>query len=127
MKTSTKLEQFKFTLPLPFIFIVPEEKPNPSETFRTYIPDISKAIASCLDEVADKLFAEKLIGQAVLQSTTAEGISNYRKASKVVHELYNQLQAHRHPAQLLTKICDVLLKENDQKLKDIANSIKVLL
>ena len=106
---------------------MPEERPNPSETFRTYIPDINKAIASCLDEFADKLFAEKLIGQAVLQFTTAEGVSNYRKASKVVHELYNQLQAHRHPVQLLIKICDVLLKENDQKLKDIANSIKVLL
>ena len=105
---------------------MPEEKPNPSETFRAYIPDISKAIASSLDEVADRLFAEKLIGQAVLLSITAEGVSNYCKASKLVHELYNQLQAHRHPVQLLTKICDVLSKE-DQKLKDIANNIKVLL
>ena len=103
---------------------MPEEKPDPSETFRTYVPDISKAIASCLDEVADRLFAEKLIGQTVLQFTATEGVPNYRKASKIVHELYNQLKAHRDPIQLLSKICDVLLKEDDQKLKDIAICIK---
>ena len=60
MKTSTKLEQLQNILNCLcfFIFIVPEEKPNPLETFRAYIPDISKAIASSLDEVADILFAE---------------------------------------------------------------------
>ena len=56
---------------------------------------------------------------------TTEGQSNYQKASKVVHELYSQLQAQRDPEQYLTKVCDVLLKQDDQRLlKDIANSIK---
>ena len=58
---------------------------------------------------------------------TIESGSNYQKASKVVHELYNQLQAHRKPEQYLTKICNVLLKQDDQRLKDIANSIKAKL
>ena len=43
---------------------------------------------------------------------------------KVVHELYSQLQAHSEPKQYLIKICDVLLKQDDQRLKDIANNIK---
>ena len=54
---------------------------------------------------------------------TIESGSKYQKASKVVHELYNQLQAHRDPEQYLSKICDILLKQDDQRLKDIANKI----
>ena len=89
--------------------------------------DFTKAIASNLDEITDRLFSERLIGQDVLQSTTTEGISNYRKARKVVHELFNSLQAHRDPKQYLTILCDMLLKQDDPRLRDIANSIKAKL
>ena len=58
---------------------------------------------------------------------TTEGQSSYQKASKVVHELYSQLQAQRDPELYLTKICDVLLKQDNQRLKDIANNIKAML
>ena len=73
------------------------------------------------------MFAEKLIGQAIQQSTSIEAISDYRKASKLVHELYKQLQSHNDPKQYLTKICDVLLKQHDQRLTDIVNNIKAKL
>ena len=98
---------------------------SPSEIFRTHIADLSKPVASSLEDIADRLFSERLIGQDLLQSTTTEGVSKDQKARKVVHELFNILQVHRDPEQYLTKICDVLLKQDDQRLKDIANSIKV--
>ena len=86
--------------------------------------DLIKAIASNLDEITDRLFSERLIGEDVLQSTTTEGVSNYRKARKVVHELFNLLQAHRDPNQYLVTFCEVLLKQGDPRLRDIANNIK---
>ena len=89
--------------------------------------NLIKAIASNLDEITDRLFSERLIGQDVLQSTTTEGVSNYRKARKVVHELFDLLQAHRDPKQYLTLLCEVLLKLDDPRLRDIANSIKGML
>ena len=99
------------------------EESNPSEIFRTHSADLSEAIATDLDRVTDRLFAEKIIGQSIVQFTTTEGVSNYRKARNVVHELFNLLQAHRNPKQYLTKICNVLLKQDDLRLRDIANSI----
>ena len=99
----------------------------PSEIFRTNMADITKAIASNLDEITDRLFSERLIGEDILQSTTTEGVSNYRKARKVVHELFNLLQAHRDPKQYLTILCEVLLKLDDPRLRDIANNIKGML
>ena len=104
-----------------------EEESGPSEIFRNHISDLSKRFASCLYEITDSLFSERLIGQSILESMTTEGRSNYQKASKVVHELYSQLQSHRDPEQYLCKICDVLLRQDDQRLKDIANNIKTKL
>ena len=86
--------------------------------------DLIKAITSNLDEITDRLFSERLIGEDVLQSTTTEGVSNYQKARKVVHELFNLLQAHRDPKQYLITFCEVLLKQDDPRLRDIANNIK---
>ena len=82
----------------------------PSEIFRTKMADITKAITSNLDEITDRLFSERLIGEYILQSTTTEGVCNYRKARKVVHELFNLLQGHRNPKQYLTHISNVHLK-----------------
>ena len=105
-------------------FLAQSEESIPSEIFRTSMADLTKAIASNLDEITDRLFSERFIGQDVLQSTTTEGVSNYRKARKVVHELFNLLQAHRDPKQYLTLLCEVLLKQDDPRLSGIANSIK---
>ena len=102
-----------------------EEASLTSEIFCNHTSDLSNVFASYLYEITDSLFSEKLVGQSVLQSLTTEGQSNYQKASKVVHELYSQLQAHRDPEQYLTKICDVLLRQDNQRLKDIANKIKL--
>ena len=105
------------------IISVQVDESNPSEIFHTHSADISEAIANDLDRVTDRLFAEKIIGQSIVQFTTTEGVSNYRKARKVVHELFNLLQAHRNPKQYLTQICNVLLKQDNPRLRDIANSI----
>ena len=54
---------------------------------------------------------------------TTEGVSNYRKASRLVNDLYNQLNACSESKQYLTEICDVMLEQDDQALKKIANQI----
>ena len=108
---------------LPFIFIGSKEEPNPSDIFRVHLDHLCDAFAANLDRISDSLFANGLIGEAVLQSTTIDGVSNYRKARQVVHELYNQLKTHSKPEQYLTMICDVLLKQNDQRLTDIVNTM----
>ena len=54
-----------------------------------------------------------------------EGVSNYRKAGRLVNQLYSHVKAHNEPKQYLTAICDVMLKQDDQKLKDIANQIQI--
>ena len=100
-----------------------EKESNTSEIFQSHSADLITSIASDLERITDRLFAENIIGQAIVQFTTLGSESNYSKARKVVYELYSQLQAQRNPKQYLSKICDVLLKQNDQQLKDIANSI----
>ena len=86
--------------------------------------DISEAIESNLERIADRLFSETLVGHDILQSTTIDSVPKYQKARKIVHEIYSQLQAHSEPKQYLIQICNVLLKQDNQRLKDIANSIK---
>ena len=107
----------------PFI-LEPDEKTNPSEIFRTHIDDLCDAFAVHFDRIINGLFAKKLIGQSVLESATTEGVSNYCKASKLVHILYGLLLVHKDPDQYLVKICDVLLKQHDQVLTDIVISIR---
>ena len=104
-----------------------QEEPSPSEIFRFHISDLTKAASSNLDEITDNLFSQALIGKAILQSTNVEGVSSYRKARKIVYELFNQLEVHNDPKLYLIKICDVLLKQDDLRLNDIAISIKAKL
>ena len=100
-----------------------EKEPKTSEIFRSHSADLITSIASDLERITDRLFAEDIIEQAIVDITTVGSESNYSKARKVVHELYSQLQAQRNPKQYLSKICDVLLKQDGQQQKDIANSI----
>ena len=97
---------------------------NSSEIFQSYSADLIASIASDLEWITDRLFAENIIGQSIVHFTTVGSESNYSKARKVVHELYSQLQAHSEPKQYLGKICHVLLKQDDQRLKEIAKNIK---
>ena len=97
---------------------------SPSEIFRAHIDELCDAFAANLDRITNGLFSKKLIGQSVQQSTTTEGITTYEKSSKVVYTLYYALVRHENPEHYLTKIFDVLLKEDDQTLTDIVMKIK---
>ena len=108
---------------MPFTCIGSEEEHNPADIFRIHLDHLCDAFTANLDRISDSLFANGLIGEAVLQSTTIDGVSNYCKARQVVHELYNQLKTHSQSKQYLTMICDVLLKQNDQRLTDIVNTM----
>ena len=106
-----------------FICVGSEEEHNPADIFRIHLSHLCDAFAANLDRISDSLFANGLIGEAVLQSTTIDGVSNYHKSRQVVHELYNQLKTHSQPEQYLTMIYNVLLKQNDQRLTDIVNTM----
>ena len=89
--------------------------------------DLIEAIEPNLDRVTDRLFSERLISEDVLKSTDVVGISNYQKARKLVHVLYSKLQTHSYPEQCFINICDVMLRQDDQTLKDIAHKMKTKL
>ena len=44
--------------------------------------DVSEAIESSLEWIADRLFSETLIGQDILQSTTIDSVPKYQKGRK---------------------------------------------
>ena len=60
-----------------------------------------------------------LIGQYLVQFKTTEDVSKDQKARILVLGLSNMLKVHSEPQQYLIKICDALLKQDDQRLKDI--------
>ena len=103
------------------------EKLDPVEIFRSQMADLIEAIEPSLDRVTDRLFSERLINEDVLKSTDVVGVSNYQKARKLVHVLYNKLQTHSYSEQCFINICDVMLKQDDQRLKDIAGKMKTKL
>ena len=63
---------FPTLISIPFFtyLIALKEEPNPSKIFRANMADVSEAIESSLERIADRLFSETLIGQDILQSTT---------------------------------------------------------
>ena len=58
---------------------------------------------------------------------TTIGVPNLQKASKLMDVLEKQLQASRNKCEYLVNICTVLRVEEDQNLREIANSILKLL
>lgn len=101
------------------------DKPNPWELFRSHFSDICNAITSTFDRTADDLVTEKLIPLSLYDDvTTTTSYSTYRKGSKIVRELHNQIQSSKDPRQTLLNICQVLLRQDNQKLKDIGADMK---
>ena len=78
-----------------FLYSIQTKKLSPSEIFHTHIADLSKPVASNLEDITDSLFSERLIGQDLLQSTTTEDVSKDQKAIKVVYELFNILPVEK--------------------------------
>ena len=110
-----------------FLDLESQEKLQPAEIFRSQMADLIEAIESSVDRVTDRLFSERLINKDVLKSTAVVGVSNYQNARKLVHVLYSQLQDQSYPEQCFIKICDVMLKQDDRRLKDIASKMKLRL
>ena len=101
------------------------DKPNPWELFRSHFSDICKAITSTFDRTTDDLVTEKLIPLPLYDGvTTTTSYSTYQKGSKIVRELHNRIQSSKDPGQTLLNICQVLLRQDNQKLKDIGGDMK---
>ena len=101
------------------------DKPNPWEIFRSNFSDICNAITSTFDRTADDLVTEKLIPLSLYDDiSTTTSYSTYRKGSKIAQELHNQIQSSKDPRQTLLNICQVLLRQDNQILKDIGADMK---
>ena len=101
------------------------DKPNPWELFQSHFSDICEAITSTFDRTTDDLVTEKLIPLPFYDDvTTTTSYSTYQKGSKIVRELHNRIQSSKDPRQTLLNICQVLLRQDNQKLKDIGGDMK---
>ena len=55
------------------------------------------------------------------------GVGDYKKASMLMNVLQRQLQAHRNKCEYVVKICNVLRVKENEKLREVANTILKLL
>ena len=79
-------------------------------------------------QVLDRLFSNFLISTPVKNDiSTTLGVPLDRKASKLVDELYRQLNSHSEPVEYLTKLCDALDPIEDPALQCVVNKIKMSL
>lgn len=83
------------------------------------------AIPNNLSRFGNGLFTKKIFSQEMLQSIMSESCDDYNKASKLVQVLYRQLKAHKNSQQYLNEICDVLLQQPDEELKEIGGRLHI--
>ncbi|XP_019857519.1 PREDICTED: uncharacterized protein LOC109585817 [Amphimedon queenslandica] len=99
--------------------------------FRPLMADFANALAHdpIIYLVSDRLFSHSLISAPVHKDiNTTLGVSLHIKASKLVNEVYRQLNSHNEPVQYLTDLCDALDLVEDQPLQSVvANKIKMFL
>ena len=92
---------------------------------RTHSDRLTDAISTNLYRVTDGLYAKELIPldtkKDMYSSVTGENES--KKAGKLVIELQTRLESSSTPDQCLIAICNVLINQQHQTLKDIATNI----
>ena len=118
--------QWTYNINITF-FTVSDKPPWPAETFRKQIAYLSTAIQPNFVRILDKLQSHCILSDTFIDDVLSiQGNSAYHKASKVVRELYRQITSYRDPCQHLNNICDVLLTEEDQILRNIAKDLLLI-
>ncbi|XP_019856001.1 PREDICTED: uncharacterized protein LOC109584624 [Amphimedon queenslandica] len=101
---------------------------SPAEIFLRNIPDLSENIGKSFnfDRLLDRLHSDGLLSESFVSDVTSRPSSEYQKGSSVVRELYRQLKSRltADPKQFLLRICNALLKHEDQTLKGLGRSMK---
>ena len=97
---------------------------NPTELLRDHYANLTGIISTHLLQVTDALYTKRLITTATKgEILTTMGISDYAKASRLMHVIETGLAASPDPVRYLTDFCDVLKNQQPQALKDIGASI----
>ena len=87
--------------------------------------NLAEAIKPNLDRTVDKFKSQSILSVTFVDDVTSiQGDSDYKKASKIVSEIYRRIKHERDADQYLTKVCDVLLEGDDDILRDIAKCMK---
>ena len=96
---------------------------DPSEIFETHSADL----CDILVDANPHRMVNKLVSAKLLPSYIKEDVKSttdvYDKADIIVEKLQKLIDNDEHPIELLKKICDFFLEQNDQNLKDISTKI----
>ncbi|XP_019853370.1 PREDICTED: uncharacterized protein LOC105313125 isoform X1 [Amphimedon queenslandica] len=86
--------------------------PNPKEILMKYWAKLSKAISANVSNVANALFSKDLITRGTREYTlTALGPTSTDKATRLMIDVVDQLEASIDERQYLVKVCSVLTKQ----------------
>lgn len=101
---------------------------TPAEIFLKNIPDLSENIGKSFnfDRMIDRLQSDGLLSESFISDVTSRPSSEYQKGSSVVRELYRQLKSRltADPKQFLLRICNALIKHEDETLKGLGRNMK---
>lgn len=97
---------------------------NPTELFQDHYEDLVEIISTHLLHVLNALYTKRLITRATKgEILITTSISDYAKASRLMHDIETGLTASTDPVLYLTDFCDVLKNQQPKTLKDIGASI----
>lgn len=99
---------------------------DPKKLLQTHSDILTEAISTNLYRITNALYTQKLIPPETKEEISEGVLTKYRKATKLMNVLEHLLESSldskkRH--QNLTDICNVLIKQEPQTLRDIAKHI----
>ena len=101
---------------------------TPADIFRQNIPDLSENIGKSFnfDRVVNRLHSDGLLTESFVSDVTSKPLSDYQRGSSVVRELYRQLQSclTKDPRVLLLRICEALMRQENQTLQGLGRDMK---
>ncbi|XP_019858473.1 PREDICTED: uncharacterized protein LOC109586709 [Amphimedon queenslandica] len=97
---------------------------SPDELFRSHFADINSSIAARLDKALDEFLGASLIPSQLFDDITTTNGPAGQKASKMTRELMRGISNCKNGEERLEVICKILLKLEDEKLKEIVADIR---
>ena len=97
---------------------------SPSELLQDHYDNLVEIISTHLLQVTNAFYTKRLITRATKgEILTTMGISDYTKASRLMHVIDIELAVRSDPEHYLADFCDVLKNQQPKTLKDIGASI----
>ncbi|XP_019863323.1 PREDICTED: uncharacterized protein LOC109592270 [Amphimedon queenslandica] len=96
----------------------------PRDLFREHSADITQCISLDVIRAADRLFAAKVIPEALRNEiSTVLGLNDYKKANQLTVHIQNTLGSHLNSTEYLTDVCYALFHIDNEPLKHFLISI----